>query len=100
MLIYHPSYYDSFTSDVYKMKLSQQSTDSAWAIQFHLLFIASSVLSDLLADLGRMDEGDLPKDHLTYLQRCLKSKLMTQHYDPRGSRRTALICNFIQVNIG
>ena len=41
---------------------------------------------------------DISQDQLTFLQRCVKMALQASPYELRGSRRAAVLCNFIQVD--
>ena len=47
---------------------------------------------------GVTQEGEaLPQDQLTFLHRCLKMELQASPYELRGSRRAAVLADFIQV---
>ena len=51
---------------------------------------------ELMVEVER--KCSMSKDIVTLTIRCLKTRIMTNPYDIRGSRRLAVICTFIQVS--
>ena len=51
----------------------------------------------MLAFSSETEGEGLPQDQLTFLHRCVKMELQASPYELRGSRRAAVLSDFIQV---
>ena len=65
-----------------------------------LFLLVKGLLDELREDIPQDKKGgagSLPQDQLTFLHRCVKMELQASPYELRGSRRAALLSDFIQV---
>ena len=73
-------------------------TDDTKEAESDLFLLTLGLLDKVKETLPQAKQGEgLPKDELVFLHRCIKMALQTSPYDLRGSRRVAVLCEFIKV---